>query len=279
LKTKKAVATLAAAFVVCVAAFGETVTFPPKTGAFVTDTANVILPAQRAEQEKTLHWYRERTSITFDIVTVPSFDGLSAEAYGKALFARWKMDDRGVILLAATGPLKPSGTIVVGNDLRTYLSDGTAKNIGLYAIDPSWDVGKIPEGIDYGMWTTIKQLGTQSYSDRMIKAALNAKASQMLKQRIEIGLFCALGVVLFFFGRKVWRELGPNSPHDGQRKDLVSVPNPGATLWDGVPPPRRIMPPRSSFGGESGNFNSDGALVVPFIVEARAASERESKTA
>jgi len=117
-------------FALLVAAPAGAQTFPQLTGR-VVDRAGLLSSAEEARLSADLAALERRTTDQVVIVTVPSLEGRSIEAFGRALGNIWGIGqrgrDNGVLLIVA--PAERKTRIEVGYGLEAILTNGRAARI------------------------------------------------------------------------------------------------------------------------------------------------------
>ncbi|HST35392.1 MAG TPA: TPM domain-containing protein [Allosphingosinicella sp.] len=103
---------------------------PALTGR-VVDNANLLSPAEEAQLTTELAALERRTSDQLVIVTLPSLNGQTIEAFGVALGNHWRVGqrgkDNGVLLIVA--PAEREVRIAVGLGLEAILTNARAQQI------------------------------------------------------------------------------------------------------------------------------------------------------
>lgn len=106
------------------------VELPALTGR-VVDRANLLSPAEEARVAARAEALERRTGDQLVIVTMPSLNGRTIEAFGLALGNRWRLGqsgrDNGVLLIVA--PNERKVRIEVGRGLEAILTDERAGQI------------------------------------------------------------------------------------------------------------------------------------------------------
>jgi uncharacterized protein len=99
---------------------------------YVTDLANVIAPATKAQLEALCAEVQQKTGGQIAVVTINSLDGESKEDYSADLYKHLgvgsKQDNRGVLLLVV--PKERQYKIEVGYGLEPVINDARAGDIG-----------------------------------------------------------------------------------------------------------------------------------------------------
>jgi uncharacterized protein len=99
---------------------------------YVTDLANVISPATKAQLEALCAEVQQKTGAQIAVVTINSLDGQSKEDYAADLYKHLgvgsKQSNRGVLLLVA--PKERQYRIEVGYGLEPVINDARAGDIG-----------------------------------------------------------------------------------------------------------------------------------------------------
>jgi len=124
---------------------------PALTGR-VVDRANLLSPAEEASLTAELAALERRTSDQLVIVTTPSLDGRTIEAFGLALANHWGVGqrgkDNGVLLIVA--PNERRTRIEVGYGLEAILTDERAQQIVDRELVPRFRDQMWSEGIGAG---------------------------------------------------------------------------------------------------------------------------------
>jgi uncharacterized protein len=125
--------------------------FPALTGR-VVDNANLLSPAEETQLGTELAALERRTSDQLVIVTVPSLNGQTIEAFGLALGRHWGIGqrgkDNGVLLIVA--PAERKVRIEVGYGLEAILTNARAQEIIDRDILPAFREGNYSQGIAAG---------------------------------------------------------------------------------------------------------------------------------
>jgi uncharacterized protein len=124
---------------ICITPVGLTsglATFPPKPLGYVSDFANALSPAARAQLNALCAEVDQKTHAQIAVVTVPSLNGLEAEDYALQLATKWgvgpKQSNRGVMILWSPGDRKYF--TLVGYGLEPILPDGKVGGFGREAV-------------------------------------------------------------------------------------------------------------------------------------------------
>jgi hypothetical protein len=125
---------------------------PEMTGR-VVDNAGIVDPALEEALTGQLQSLEQKTSDQLVVVTVPSLDGESIEAFSTRLFNTWQLGqrqkDNGVLLVVA--PNDHSIRIEVGYGLEQKLTNASAKRIIDQTIIPKFRSGDMSGGISDGV--------------------------------------------------------------------------------------------------------------------------------
>jgi uncharacterized protein len=113
-----------------------------KPTGYVSDFANALSPAARAQLEALCTEVDQKTKAQIAVVTVRSLDGLEPEDYAQQLASKWgigpKQSNRGVMILWSPGDRKYF--TLVGYGLGPILPDGKVGGFGREAV-PLWKAG------------------------------------------------------------------------------------------------------------------------------------------
>jgi uncharacterized protein len=133
----------------CAAAAAE---IPFLTGR-VVDDAGVLGAEMRERMEAQLKAHEERTTNQVVVLTVPSLEGETVEAFAEKVFRGWalgqKGKDNGVLVVIATGDRRMR--IEVGYGLEGTLTDSMAGSIIRNAMAPRFKAGDYPGGTEAGV--------------------------------------------------------------------------------------------------------------------------------
>jgi uncharacterized protein len=154
---------LAAALALALAGDGAAVaapadTLPALTGR-VVDMADLLTAAEEAGLVRRLAALERRTSDQLVIVTTPSLDGRTIEAYGLWLGRGWRIGqrgrDNGVLLIVAPG--ERMTRIEVGYGLESILTNARAAAI-VERMTPRFRESRWHEGIEAGTQAIVATL-------------------------------------------------------------------------------------------------------------------------
>jgi uncharacterized protein len=110
--------------------------FPAKPQGYVSDFANALSPAARAQLTALCTEVDQKTHAQIAVVTVSSLDGRPIEDYAVDLFKRWgigpKNSERGVLILLA--PNQRQMKVETGYGLEPILPDGKTGGFGREAV-------------------------------------------------------------------------------------------------------------------------------------------------
>lgn len=140
---------LAALLLISITSISQDVLPAPTPAKFVTDEAKLLSPIQQEDLEKRLVAFADSTTIQLAIVTIPSLNGTSIEAYALKLFNSWgigqKNKNNGLLILVAAKDRKVR--IEVGRGLEKYVTDAKAAEIIKTDIVPLFKQGKHYTGL------------------------------------------------------------------------------------------------------------------------------------
>ncbi|MCU0586081.1 MAG: TPM domain-containing protein [Desulfobacterales bacterium] len=119
----------------------------------VNDYAGMLAPDTERRLESLMKELEERDSTQVVVLTIPSLDGESIEAFSIKVAERWKIGrkglDNGVILVVAAGDRKVR--IEVGYGLEGRLTDLVAGRIIRERIVPEFRAGRFDQGVLNGV--------------------------------------------------------------------------------------------------------------------------------
>jgi uncharacterized protein len=119
----------------------------------VVDAADLLPPADEAALTERLADYERRTGHQLVVVTVPSLEGQTIDAYTLALAKRWGIGRRdfndGLVVLVA--PNERMARIEVGLGLEQRLTNDRAAEIMKSQMIPAFGSGDFPRGIVDGV--------------------------------------------------------------------------------------------------------------------------------
>ena len=116
---------MAAALLCAVPALGEA-RFPA-VGGVVTDDANVISPAMAKDLAAYAEKLESGADVKLRVAVVQFLDGETAQTYADALFTRWKLDGRSLLIVGAAA--EDSFAVASGATVREKLSDASLKSL------------------------------------------------------------------------------------------------------------------------------------------------------
>lgn len=119
----------------------------------VHDFANLLSPADRQALESLAREVEQKTTAQLTVVTVPTLDGKTVEAYANELFNAWGIGQRklnnGVLFLVA--PNERRLRFEVGYGVEPLLTDDLCGQIRDQLVLPEFRQGKFSVGITAGM--------------------------------------------------------------------------------------------------------------------------------
>jgi uncharacterized protein len=125
----------------------------PKLQGRITDLAGILTPDQVATLDSRLQQLENTDSTQVAVLTIPSLEGESLEAYTMQVVDAWKLGkkerDNGVLLFIAKNDRKVR--IEVGYGLEQGLTDATSSQIIRNEITPAFRAGNFYGGIDAGI--------------------------------------------------------------------------------------------------------------------------------
>lgn len=131
----------------------------PLTG-WVTDAADLLVPAREAALSRSLQEFQVRTSHQLVVATVPSLNGERIEQFSLRLANSWGIGDAdrddGVVLLLA--PNERQVRIEVGLGLEPRLTNARCTEILASDVMPRLRAGDVQGGIEAGAAALIAEL-------------------------------------------------------------------------------------------------------------------------
>jgi uncharacterized protein len=132
---------------------------PSPTG-HVTDSANVLSPAEERRLGDAMDAIFNKKGIELAVLTVADLAGLAIEEYGVKVFEAWRLgkrgEDRGVLLLVA--PRERAVRIEVGYGLEGDLTDAHSGRIIRTVMVPEFKEGRYGAGTVAGVEALIEHL-------------------------------------------------------------------------------------------------------------------------
>jgi uncharacterized protein len=131
----------------------QAIDIPPPPDHYVTDQANLLSPALKAQLEEGLAAFERDSSNQVLVATFPSLGGDSIEDFGIRLSERWRPGqggrDNGIILLVSKEDKK--ARIEVGYGLEGAVPDAVARSILQTQILPRFKAGDFDGGVKAGL--------------------------------------------------------------------------------------------------------------------------------
>jgi uncharacterized protein len=125
----------------------------PRNDGWVTDLAGVLTPQQEASLEALMESYKSGTTHEIALLTVPSLEGRSLEAYSLAVAREWGIggqdSNNGALLFVARDEHKLR--IEVGRGLEGNLTDSISGRIIRDVIAPEFKRGQFYPGLRGGI--------------------------------------------------------------------------------------------------------------------------------
>lgn len=138
---------------------------PPLTGRIV-DQAHILSPDVEARLSAQLAAYESRTGTQIAVLTIPSLQGASLEAFAHRVATTWhlgtKQQDNGVVLLIVPGDRRVR--FEVGYGLEGVLPDVVASRIIRQQIIPKFRTGDLSGGVTAGIEALQKALDKEPTS-------------------------------------------------------------------------------------------------------------------
>ena len=133
----------------------------PRNDGWVTDLAEMLTPQQEASLEALMESYKSGTTHEIALLTVPSLDGRSLEAYSLEVAREWgiggKDANNGALLFVARDEHKLR--IEVGRGLEGNLTDSISGRIIRDVIAPEFKRGQFYAGLRGGIEATHAAIG------------------------------------------------------------------------------------------------------------------------
>jgi uncharacterized protein len=127
----------------------------PKPLGRVNDFAGILSEASRHRLQALVEEVERETTAELFVVTVPTLEGLTVEAYANKLFNAWgigkKGKDNGLLVLVC--PSERRMRIEVGYGLEATVPDGLAGQVIRDDFTPHFKAGDYPGGMEAGAWS------------------------------------------------------------------------------------------------------------------------------
>jgi uncharacterized membrane protein YgcG len=181
----------------------------------VNDFANIMDAPAKEKLETELRAYWDSTSISLCVITVPTLDGYDPFDYSLSLYNCWGVGDksnRGALLMIAVNERKIE--LRTGYGIEFILPDAVCKRVIDGDITPSFKEGNYAAGIQNGMHSLMKTLGTMSWEDRIRGIEDKKQAEKIMRARswevfidfISIAAILAVLFFLFWILRRSWER-------------------------------------------------------------------------
>lgn len=202
------------------------VVFPDRGTSAVVDTINVFTPQQKAELNKTLVQWQQRTQHQFVVATVPSLQGYSISEYGYQLGRHWKLgrtdiDDAAILLWSAK---ERTARLEVGRGLEGVLTDAKSKDIIRGVFIPRASKNDVAGALIAGSDAALKILDGDK--DGIKKAPSNLKPSN----GIHLFLWGILGLIAVMVIWSLFRSK-PKSITKPKSKPLGTAPSSSSPVY------------------------------------------------
>jgi uncharacterized protein len=180
----------------------------------VNDNAGILSEGARRALTERLKAHEEKTTNQVVVLTVSSLEGENIEDYAEAVFAAWKLGQKGKDngILVVVAPNDRRMRIEVGYGLEGRLPDGAAGSIIRNVMAPRFNSGDFDGGVEAGVDAILSVLETGKGPELAEPAGAGEKGSAVshmnvpdlpLTERILlgafifgiIGLFTVLGVM------------------------------------------------------------------------------------
>lgn len=173
---------------------------PPYAG-FITDAARIISDETKNNLQEMLSSHEAQTGNQIAVLTTPSLDGDTIEAYAVKVFEIWQLGqkdkDNGVLIVIA--PNERLVRIEVGYGLEGTLTDATAGRIIQQVMLPSFKAGDFNGGISAGVSAVVGELAGDRQQATTNTVKKRSPAGLSLTERIFIGLFIFSIIGMFTF--------------------------------------------------------------------------------
>jgi uncharacterized protein len=209
--TCKRLATLAFLLVSCISALGQSPAYPARRG-IVTDYAGRLDRAQIDELTALIQQYERQTSIEIAVVVVNSLQGQSAREYAEGIGDAWGVGkagrNNGTVLIWA--PHERQYSLRIADGLSADLTDADATRITQENLLPNFKNEQYYDGLKQTVLAVMRQLGGQSWEERMKARAERARANAESEKRdiwgaVGEGVFLLLLVQTAFWLYR-WRQ-------------------------------------------------------------------------
>lgn len=181
----------------------------PNPPRLVNDLAGILAPDQLQKLESQLRVFNDSTSNQIAVVTVKSFNGLTANDMAQQIGSKWavgqKKYNNGVVVLIKpkTATEKGEAAIAAGYGLESVLPDATCKRIVDQIMVPAFKQGDYFAGITAGT-TYVMKFATGEYKDNSLGSKKKAKKPIFI-----------LPLILIIMGFIVMRGFKNRSNHHG----------------------------------------------------------------
>ena len=211
----------------------------PKAQGYVNDFAGILNSRVSADLESELRAVERQTSAEIVLVTVPSLQGMTIEAYANGLFNEWRIGkrgkDNGVLVLAA--PAERRVRIEVGYGLEPVLPDGLAGEIIRTDFLPAFRRGDFANGILAGVrhiTEIVIRDQTLTADERRQLTVRQAVQPPWLVIVLDFGVFIVIGAFVLGLGlgaRSVFLLLWGIGFSVFDVLMLILIPMPASALW------------------------------------------------
>ncbi len=206
----------------------------PRMAGFVTDSANLLTPQDRATLETDLRSLKKDTGWEVAVVTVPNLEGATIERYAQDLFISYgigeKGTDNGVLLII--GRQERKVRIHTGYHAESVVTDAVAKRIISEVIAPKTKTEDWSGGITDGAHAVIKLIRDPAHNPT---AAVGAPTSGKMSA-FDVAIFLIVVITIIIFLAIIFKQ---RAGHD---RDYFS----GGGSWGG------------DSGGDSGDSGGFG---------------------
>jgi uncharacterized protein len=211
----------------------------PKAQGYVNDFAGILNSRVSAVLESELRAAERQTSAEIVLVTVPSLEGMTIEAYANGLFNEWRIGkrgkDNGVLVLAA--PAERHVRIEVGYGLEPVLPDGLAGEIIRTDFLPAFRRGDFANGILAGV-RHITEVVTRDHTltadeRRQLTVSQTVQPPWLFIVSV-FGVFIVIGAFVFGLGlgvRSIFLLLWGIGFSVFDVLILILIPMPASALW------------------------------------------------
>lgn len=171
----------------------------PQLSGYVNDYARILSSSTKGKIESYLSAVEKSHGAQIALLSIPSLEGESLEAYSLRVVDKWKLgtekEDNGVLLLIATSEKKIR--IEVGYGLEGVITDAMSGYIIRNAIVPSFKRGNFEEGISRGL----QAIGGLVAGEVSISQSQIKKSQSEEKRGGSTPIFFIIFIIIFLLTR------------------------------------------------------------------------------